>query len=157
VSSEPRYRWQAAETLKQAQRASAALELAQAERALAQGVQDAAEAEHRLGEHVARAPATPVDRTMRAFDLQLAAAHLARHAEQARALRAEVARAQAQVAALQAIVLQRRTALAAAHEGERAIERDRGRFERDQRKRAEQGEQRDIEESRPGNPGGKPV
>ena len=159
MSSQPRYRWHAAETLKGAQRAKAALELARAERTLAGALADAAEAERALAEHVARAPAaaTSEDGTMHAFELQRAAVYLDRHGEQARALRAELTRARAHVEALQATVVQSRAALAAAHEGEQAIERDRERFERDQRRRAEQGEEREIEEPRPGNRGRNPM
>jgi chromosome segregation ATPase len=159
VSSEPRYRWHAVETLKGAQRANAALELARAERTLARAVEDAADAERALAEHAAQAPdaTTSEEGTMRAFELQRAAAYLDRHGEQARALRVELTRARAHVEALQATIVQRRATLAAAHEGEQAIERDRERFERDQRKRAEQGEERELEEPRPGNRGRNPV
>jgi hypothetical protein len=155
--SDTRYKWHAAETLKQAQRAAATRALAQAERALARAIDDAAEAQRALAEHDARAPTSQAfdDGATRALELQRAAAYAEHHGELARALRAQLANAQAQVIALQAAVGRDRTALATAHAGEQAIERDRERFEREQRKRAEQSEQRELDEQRPGNSGGR--
>jgi hypothetical protein len=150
----PRYRFQAAETLKQAERAAAALELAQTEHALAAAQKDAAEAQRALAAHAAAVPAEVAldPGVARAFELQRAAAFAERHAETTRALRAELARIEAQAGLLEAAVLRSRSALARAHEGEQAIERDRERFARDQRKRSEHHEQRELEEQRGGDP-----
>ena len=157
VSQGARYRWQSAETLKQAQRAAAERALALAERALARAVDEAAEAQRALAEHGARAPAsTALDAGVeRALELQRAVAYTRRHAERERALRAQLSQAQAQVVLQQAAVAASQASLAAAHTGEQTIERDRERFEREQRKRAEQGEQHELDEQRLGNPGGR--
>jgi hypothetical protein len=138
----PRYRWQAAETLRQAEREAASQTLARAQRALA--------------DHQARAQAAGGElSSARALDLQRAAAFARRHAEVARTLSAALDRASGQVTALEAAVLREQAALASAHGGERAIASDRTRFERELRKQAEQREQGDLEEQRLGNPGGR--
>jgi hypothetical protein len=157
VTSEPPYRFRAAETQKRAERAAATRELAEAQRALDRALDDAAQAQRALAEHAARAPdaAAPAGSgTTRAVELQRTAAFARRHADDARALREQVQRAHAQVAALQAAVLAQQAALGSAHAGEQVALRDRERFERAQRKRAEHEEQVEIEDSL-GNPGGR--
>jgi hypothetical protein len=157
VTSEPPYRFRAAEAQKRAERAAATRELAQAQRALDRALDDAAQAQRALAELAARAPgaASPAGSgTERALELQRTAAFARRHADETRALRQRVQRAHAQVAALQAAVLAQQAALGSAHLGEQAALRDRERFERAQRKRAEHEEQVEIEDGR-GNSGGR--
>jgi hypothetical protein len=142
---------------KRAERATATRELAQAQRALERALDDAAQAQRALAEHAARAPgvAAPAGSgTERALELQRAAAFARRHADDAGALREQVKRARAEVAALQAAVLAQQAALGSAHAGEQVVERDRERFERAQRKRAEHEEQVEIEDGL-GNRGGR--
>lgn len=157
MTAGPRYRFRAAETLKRAEGAAAKRKLASAQRALAAALEDAAEAQRALAEHIARTPhavALEGAGMMRALELQRAADFALRHEDTARALRAELQRLQMLVAARQAAVLAEQAALGTAHAGEQVLERDRERFEHAQRKRAEHDEQVEIEEDL-GNRGGR--
>lgn len=147
----PRYRFEAAETLKQSRRADAEHALARGQRELTQATATLEQSRHALAEHLRGAPAEPAQ-PARALDLQRAAAFATRHAEVARTLRGHVGQAEAELARRKTQLEQLQHALGGAHAEQQLIERDRQRFEQAQRRELEQAEQLEREDHALGHP-----
>jgi hypothetical protein len=83
------------------------------------------------------------------LDLQRAAAYAARHAHATRRMRARLAQAQTDVDERTVALQRAQQALGEAHAGERVIERDRERWQNEQRREHERAEQLEMDEASP--------
>jgi hypothetical protein len=143
-----RYPREDAERLRAAQRGGAELELARASAELERARAELARTDAALAAELAAHPPAPADALgpTSALELQRTAAFARRHADKVRALREELSRAQQRVARQEATLASAQAALSLARAGERVIERDRARFEGEQRRARQQAEQLDVEE-----------
>jgi hypothetical protein len=145
--AERRYSLEAAETLRQAERAQAEGALAKASEAV-RGAQ--AEVERALAAQRAQRQSAPAVRPdsglQRALDLQRQAAFELQRAERHERLRREVELARQGLHAAQAELRAAERALAERHADASVIERDRERWQREQRRGQERAEQAELDE-----------
>jgi hypothetical protein len=148
-----RYPWEAAGSLRQGHRLKAerALSLAQAE--LEQARVELSLAQQTLqarlddAKDVKAGSAVASDESSM-LELQRVAAYAQRQAETTRRARARLTRAQACAAEREAALQRAQLALGEARAGERVIERDRERFQREQRREIEHAEELELEAGR---------
>ena len=133
----PRYPLEAVVSVRGGERMRAEGELASALRVQARAERERARA----------AEAEPAGRRCRGLQLQRAAAFAERRARSERALRIELARADAALVQAQGALRRAQAALAGAHGEEQVALRDRARFQQAQRRAAEQAEQDEQEGS----------
>jgi hypothetical protein len=139
---------EAAQRLRQSEQARAGLELAAATQALAVA---RAQVEHALAAlHAhrdgAKVPAPARPGPQRALDLQREAAFALGHAREQERLQRTVEHARERVRTVQAELSVAERALARRHADARVIERDRERWEREQRREHERAEQSEVED-----------
>ena len=146
----PRYPLEAVVSVRGGERMRAEGELTSALRAQARAERERARAAEALAAHGAAAPAAeaePAGRRASGLQLQRAAAFAERRARSERALRIELARADAALVRAQGAVRRAQAVLAGAHGEEQVALRDRARFQQAQRRAAEQAEQDEQEGS----------
>jgi hypothetical protein len=146
--SDKRYALEAAESLRRGRRSAAEHELGLAKAALEQAEHGLEQERHALQAQLAASAAAALLTTGAgsALELKRAASYAQRTAAGAREQRSLLAKAQARVDAQQLGLQHAQRSLAEARAGERVIERDRERWQDQQRRELEKKEQLEVEE-----------